>query len=80
VLQKKKNRSNPKAHIKHIPQTLDIKRKDIYTMDYKIPALQTYDGGIIFVSYIIAVVGAMTTLELLQRRTHIRGKYNWLVS
>jgi NO-binding membrane sensor protein with MHYT domain len=46
-------------------------------MDYKDPALQTYNGGIIFVSYLIAVVGAMTTLELLQRRTHIRGKYNW---
>jgi NO-binding membrane sensor protein with MHYT domain len=46
-------------------------------MDQKTPALQYYNGGIIFVSYVIAVVGAMTTLELLQRRTHIRGRYNW---
>ncbi|KAI9478681.1 MAG: hypothetical protein EXX96DRAFT_483243 [Benjaminiella poitrasii] len=46
-------------------------------MDRNVPALQTYNGGIIFVSYLIAVIGAMTTLELLQRRTHIRGYYNW---
>lgn len=49
-------------------------------MDHKTPAIQTYNAGTIFVSYVIAVVGAMTTLELLQRRTHFRGKYNWLVA
>ncbi|RCI06902.1 hypothetical protein CU098_013793 [Rhizopus stolonifer] len=43
------------------------------------PAIQTYNGGIIFVSYLTAVVGAMTALELLQRRTHIRGYYNWFL-
>ncbi|CEP19555.1 hypothetical protein [Parasitella parasitica] len=48
-------------------------------MDQKIEALQTYNGGIIFVSYLIAVIGALTTLELLQRRTHIRGYYNWFL-
>ncbi|KAI8879931.1 hypothetical protein K501DRAFT_192481 [Backusella circina FSU 941] len=48
-------------------------------MDLGSPAVQQYNGGIIFVSYIIAVVGAMTTLELLIRRTHIRGLYNWLL-
>lgn len=41
------------------------------------PAAQFYDGGIIFVSYLISVAGAQTTLELLNRRTHIRGLYNW---
>jgi hypothetical protein len=46
-------------------------------MDLGSPAVQQYNGGIIFVSYLIAVVGAMTTLELLIRRTHIRGLYNW---
>jgi hypothetical protein len=40
-------------------------------------AIQTYNGGIIFVSYLISVAGAQTTLELLTRRTHIRGFYNW---
>jgi hypothetical protein len=40
-------------------------------------AIQTYNGGIIFVSYLISVAGAQTTLELLTRRTHIRGYYNW---
>lgn len=40
-------------------------------------ATQNYNGGIIFVSYLISVAGAQTTLELLNRRTHIRGLYNW---
>lgn len=40
-------------------------------------AIQTYNGGIMFVSYLISVVGAQTTLELLSRRTHIKGAYNW---
>jgi hypothetical protein len=40
-------------------------------------AEQNYNGGIIFVSYLISVVGAQTTLELLTRRTHIKGYYNW---
>lgn len=40
-------------------------------------AQQNYDGGIIFVSYLISVIGAQTTLELLNRRTHITGLYNW---
>ncbi|KAG1344622.1 hypothetical protein G6F62_004420 [Rhizopus arrhizus] len=41
------------------------------------PAQTQYDGGIIFTSYLIAVLGAMTALELLTRRTHIRGFNNW---
>lgn len=40
-------------------------------------AYQEYNGGIIFVSYLVSVLGAQTTLELLTRRTHIRGLYNW---
>lgn len=40
-------------------------------------AIQEYNGGIITVSYIISVIGAQTTLELLTRRTHIHGFYNW---
>ncbi|KAI9468932.1 MAG: hypothetical protein EXX96DRAFT_589771 [Benjaminiella poitrasii] len=42
-------------------------------------AKKSYNGGIVFVSYLIAVVGAQTTLELLSRRTHIRGAYNWFL-
>ncbi|KAG2225935.1 hypothetical protein INT45_006631 [Circinella minor] len=42
-------------------------------------ATQEFNGGIIFVSYIISVVGAQTTLELLARRTHIRGIHNWFL-
>ncbi|KAI9323140.1 hypothetical protein BX666DRAFT_2021895 [Dichotomocladium elegans] len=40
---------------------------------------QHFSGGIIFISYIIATVGAQTTLELLGRRTHIHGIRNWLL-
>ncbi|KAI8973485.1 hypothetical protein BDF20DRAFT_837427 [Mycotypha africana] len=48
-------------------------------MEPNLPCPQIYNGGIIFVSYIISVAGAMIALELLQRRTHIRGKYNWFL-
>ncbi|CAO3614723.1 unnamed protein product [Cunninghamella blakesleeana] len=41
------------------------------------PTIQIFNGGIVFVSYIISVIGSMTTLELLSRRTHIRGRNNW---
>ncbi|KAL9540537.1 hypothetical protein MBANPS3_009628 [Mucor bainieri] len=44
-----------------------------------IEAIQSFNGGIIFVSYLISVAGAQTTLELLTRRTHIRGYYNWFL-
>ncbi|KAI9301746.1 hypothetical protein BJ944DRAFT_271010 [Cunninghamella echinulata] len=40
-------------------------------------AIQDFNGGFVFVSYIISVIGSMTTLELLSRRTHIRGRNNW---
>lgn len=47
-------------------------------MEYVAEAAQThYNGGIMFVSYLVAVAGAQTTLELLNRRTHISGVYNW---
>ncbi|EIE84171.1 hypothetical protein G6F46_007171 [Rhizopus delemar] len=42
-------------------------------------AVQNYNGGIIVVSYLISVVGAQTTLELLTQRTHIHGLYNWFL-
>ncbi|KAI7871995.1 hypothetical protein BDF14DRAFT_1755213 [Spinellus fusiger] len=48
-------------------------------MDYSNPLKQHFNGGIIFLSYIIAVFGAQTTLELLMRRTHFRGAYNWFL-
>ncbi|OBZ91635.1 Signaling protein YkoW [Choanephora cucurbitarum] len=42
-------------------------------------AERSFNGGIIFVSYLISAAGALTTLELLTRRTHIRGLYNWFL-
>ncbi|KAI9251199.1 hypothetical protein BY458DRAFT_463715 [Sporodiniella umbellata] len=44
-----------------------------------VSATQQYNGGIIFLSYLISVIGAQTTLELLTRRTHIHGTYNWFI-
>lgn len=47
-------------------------------MEYvAVAAHKHYNGGIMFVSYLVAVAGAQTTLELLNRRTHITGVYNW---
>ncbi|ORX59813.1 hypothetical protein DM01DRAFT_1381321 [Hesseltinella vesiculosa] len=45
--------------------------------DYQ--ASQQFSGGIIFVSFVISVIGSMTTLELLSRRTHIKGRVNWFL-
>jgi NO-binding membrane sensor protein with MHYT domain len=35
-----------------------------------------YQGGFVFLAYVVAVVGAWTTIELLLRRTGGRGSYN----
>ncbi|KAI8332865.1 hypothetical protein BC941DRAFT_505014 [Chlamydoabsidia padenii] len=43
----------------------------------EVEAIQQFNGGIIFVSFVISTIGSMTTLELLRRRTHIRGRKNW---
>ncbi|ORY96859.1 hypothetical protein BCR43DRAFT_492392 [Syncephalastrum racemosum] len=43
------------------------------------PARQHFNAGFIVVSYLISVAGAMTTLELLMRRTHYKGLYNWFL-
>ncbi|KAI7892433.1 uncharacterized protein EV154DRAFT_505134 [Mucor mucedo] len=49
-------------------------------MEYvAVEAIKHYNGGIMFVSYLVAVAGAQTTLELLNRRTHISGIYNWFL-
>jgi NO-binding membrane sensor protein with MHYT domain len=39
-------------------------------------AEQHFDAGIIVLSYVVSVIGAQTTLELLGRRTSIKGSYN----
>ncbi|KAI9010516.1 hypothetical protein CLU79DRAFT_773382 [Phycomyces nitens] len=48
-------------------------------MDPYAPLPQNFNGGIIFLSYLISVIGAQTTLELFTRRTHFRGLYNWFL-
>ena len=40
----------------------------------------SYNAGFIVLSYLISLVGCVTTLELLHRRTSRRGLYNWYVS
>lgn len=40
-------------------------------------AIQNFNGGVIFVSYLVSALGAMTALELLSQRTHYKGVYNW---
>ncbi|KAI9769297.1 MAG: hypothetical protein M1839_003774 [Geoglossum umbratile] len=38
---------------------------------------QSYSVGFVVLSYVVSYVGALTTLELLHRRTSRRGAYNW---
>ncbi|KAI9492635.1 hypothetical protein BDB00DRAFT_827461 [Zychaea mexicana] len=42
-------------------------------------AQQFFNAGIIVISYVNSVIGALTTLELLTQRTHYKGAYNWLL-
>ena len=37
----------------------------------------SYDAGFVVLSYIVSLVGCVTTLELLHRRTSRHGAYNW---
>ena len=39
----------------------------------------SYAGWHIVLSYLTSLVGCITTLELLQRRTSTKGAYNWYV-
>lgn len=38
---------------------------------------RTFTVGYIILSYVVSYVGALTTLELLHRRTADTGLYNW---
>lgn len=61
--------------------TIFLPRISLVDMDPSVQvADQKFNGGIIVVSYIISAIGAMTALELLTRRTHIKGLYNWSVN
>lgn len=42
-------------------------------------ASQAFSPGHIALSYVISFVGSLSTVELLQRRTSMRGLYNWYV-
>lgn len=37
----------------------------------------SYLAGFIVLSYVVSVMGCVTTLELLHRRTSAAGFYNW---
>ena len=37
----------------------------------------SYDAGYVVLSFFTSLVGCVTTLELLNRRTSTRGAYNW---
>ena len=40
---------------------------------------KSFSPGYVVLSYVVSYVGAWTTLELLNRRTAMRGYYNWQV-
>jgi NO-binding membrane sensor protein with MHYT domain len=37
----------------------------------------SYEAGLIVLSFVVSVIGCITTVELLQRRTSTKGLYNW---
>ena len=39
----------------------------------------SYDAGHIVLSFFTSLIGCVTTVELLQRRTSTKGAYNWYV-
>ena len=41
------------------------------------PLSLNLDAGYVVLSLLSGIVGSWTTLELLHRRTHNRGFYNW---
>lgn len=45
-----------------------------------LPATEvSYDPGYVVLSFFTSLVGCLTTIELLQRRTSTNGLYNWYV-
>lgn len=42
-------------------------------------APQAFAPGHIALSYMVSFIGSLSTVELLQRRTSMRGLYNWYV-
>jgi NO-binding membrane sensor protein with MHYT domain len=36
-----------------------------------------YDAGFVTLSYLVSLVGCVTTLELIHRRTSTHGAHNW---
>ncbi|KIW60259.1 hypothetical protein, variant 1 [Exophiala xenobiotica] len=43
------------------------------------PTVVTYDAGYVVLSFFTSLIGCLTTIELLQRRTSMRGAYNWFL-
>ena len=40
---------------------------------------QSYNGGFVTLSYVVSLIGAWSTLELINRRTAIKGIFNQFV-
>ncbi|KAJ9497476.1 hypothetical protein H2202_006900 [Exophiala xenobiotica] len=41
------------------------------------PTVVSYDAGYVVLSFFTSLIGCLTTIELIQRRTSKRGAYNW---
>lgn len=50
---------------------------DIHGIKIGDMAPMRFTPGLIALSYFVSFVGSISTLELLQRRTSLRGLYNW---
>lgn len=38
---------------------------------------RSFNPGYVILSYVVSYIGAWTTLELINRRTAVKGSYNW---
>jgi hypothetical protein len=59
-----------------------LPRVYLYNMDPSADAVATnvaYNAGQIVLSFFTSMIGCVTTLELLKRRTSTQGAYNWYV-
>jgi hypothetical protein len=62
----------------HVPATMSTEELLQRYQGHIVP--QSYNAGFVALSYVVSLVGAGSTLELINRRTGLRGLFNQYVS
>ena len=50
--------------------------EDLYRQYYGEIVPRSFNGGFVTLSYVVSLIGAASTLELINRRTSPKGKFN----